>query len=171
VTGHWIVWEGAWHPTPRGDTSVTSDPNTSLRNPELLEALRRMATHPSREAEAGLLRCLNEATYLAAILVEGAPVEGPGSGADLQDGQEVAFQRGASVPFVSARSGGRNFLPLFTDFRAIRLYTPRGVAGMILPAIEAWSLILDNFDGAVINPANDALPLLPELIQSLQATH
>jgi hypothetical protein len=74
------------------------------------------------------------------------------------DGDEVPFQAGPLVQLVSAERQGKTYLPRFTDFQALLAYTQREVAGMGVPAVDAFGLALARFDGAVINPAHDALP-------------
>jgi hypothetical protein len=137
---------------------MTPEFTQPTRNPELVLAIRKLGEAPSPRAEAILLAYLKTATYLAATVVDG-------SGAN--HGDEVPFQSGPLVQLVSAERQGKTYLPLFTDFQALRAYTQREVAGMVVPAADAWSLVLARFDGAVINPANDALPLELEVIRSL----
>ena len=46
------------------------------------------------------------------------------------------------------------------------MYTDKNVAGWILAASDAWAFGLQKgFDGGVVNPAHNALPLQREMLQ------
>ncbi len=113
-----------------------------------------------------MLTEIQRATYLVAILTEGAEMERseiPG---------EVIFKKGTQIQVLEAESDGMSYLALFTDRSQITDYTDVKVTAMILPAAEAWAFALQDhagYDGAVINPAGDPLPLSLPLLQFLNA--
>ena len=77
--------------------------------------------------------------------------------------------KGSKFGVLSAGKDGKNFLVLFTDWRALRAHTKLEVTGWVLPAKDAWSFALQGttYDGVVINPAHNALPLARPMLEYL----
>lgn len=150
----------------RAIVKAPRNPNEPVENPALSRALERLATDTSSEAKEEVLTEIQRATYLVAILTDGAdmePTEVPG---------EVIFKKGTQIQVLEAESDGLSFLALFTDRGEIAEYTDVKVTAMILPAAEAWAFALQDgasYDGAVINPAGHPLPLGRPLLEFLHA--
>ncbi len=73
----------------------------------------------------------------------------------------ITIEKGSQFGLLSAEKDGKNYLLLFTDWNAVSAYTKLNVTAMILPANNAWSFALESntYQGVVINPAHNALPL------------
>jgi hypothetical protein len=139
------------------------DLTKAIENPDLVRALARLATDTSDAAKDEVVAQLQRATFLVAIL--GDETEIP------EDGQ-VVFQKGSRIQILTAESDdGSTFLPLFTDWRAIRDYVDDPVNGMVMPAKNAWAFALHDklYEGVVINPVGDTLPLGRPMVEFLLA--
>lgn len=137
--------------------------NEPVENPNLVAAMERVAQENSDEAKDELLLQLQKANFLAAVFTEGLNVsEGEESG-------QSTIEEGSTFSVMSAENAGKQFLVLFTDWRALGQYTEQKVSGWVLPSIDAWSFALqsDTYDGLVINPAHNALPLERPMIEYL----
>ncbi len=139
------------------------DLNTPVENPALVAALARVAAENTDDAKDALLAEIQQANYLAAMLTEGLS-----RSAGDQPGQ-VTIEQGSKLGVLCAESEGRNFLVLFSDWAAIKAYTDLKVSGWVLPARDAWALALqgETYDGVVINPAHNALPMERPLLEFL----
>ena len=130
------------------------DLSQAVENPALVKALDLVATDGSNEAKDQLLVELQRANYLAAILTDEMKTTGSVPG-------QLIVEKGSFIKFLTAESDGKRYLPLFSDWRAIKGYTPLDVTALVLPGREAWSFALQGstYDGIVINPAHNSLPL------------
>jgi hypothetical protein len=125
--------------------------------------MARVATEGSDEAKDELLAELQQANYIAAMFTDGLKVS-PSS----EESQET-IEKGSTFGVLSAEKDGKNYLVLFTDWEALGAYTDKKVSGWILPSKEAWSFSLqgNTYDGVVINPAHNALPLERPMLEYL----
>ena len=144
-------------PTPSG-----IDLNSPVENSALVRAITGVATDPSDSTKDQLLVELNRANFLAAMLADELKKT------EMEPGR-LEIEAGSRFGVLSASSGGKNFLLLFTDWAALRAYTDLQVSGWVLPARDAWSFALDGttYDGVVINPAHNALPLKRPMLKFL----
>ncbi|HKA31883.1 MAG TPA: SseB family protein [Candidatus Binatia bacterium] len=148
-----------------GEAKAPVDVNKPVENPALVRALERASHEKSTAAKEAVLGEVRKATYLAAILsdeLKTSPGKTPGS---------VMIEAGSLIKFIGYEKDGKNYLPLFTDWYAMRAYTKQDVNAFILRAPDAWSFVLNgNFAGVVINPAGSAFTLERPMIESLQKT-
>ena len=143
---------------------ASMDLERKIENPALVEALEKMAADPTDAAKDAVLAEIQRATYLVAVVGEGeaaAPPEGDGA-ALLEQELEI----------LTAEQDDLHFLPLFTDWQAIADYTDMTIHGLVMPARDAWSFALQDggYDGVVINPAGNALPLGKPLLEFLKSS-
>jgi len=138
------------------------DVNQAVENPALVAAMDRVAREGSDESKDELLRQLLQANYLAAMFTEGLKVSSAG-------GNDQTIEKGSTFGVLSAESAGKNYLVLFTDWKALGQYTDQKVSGWILPSKDVWSFALQGgtYDGVVINPAHNALPLERPMLEYL----
>ncbi|WP_158224657.1 SseB family protein [Agaribacterium haliotis] len=133
-----------------------------IENPSLLAAMERVARDGSDEAKDALLLQLQQADFLAAIFPDEL---------EISDGKnnESTIEKGSSFGVLSSRSEGKHFLVLFTDWKALAAYTDKKVSGWVLPSKQAWAFALqgETYDGIVINPAFNALPLERPMLKYL----
>ncbi|WKE66659.1 SseB family protein [Gallaecimonas kandeliae] len=138
------------------------DVNQAVENPALVSAMDRVAREGSDEAKDELLKQLLQANYLAAMFTDGLKVSS-------DDGNQQTIEKGSTFGVLSAESAGKNYLVLFTDWKALGQYTDQKVSGWILPSRDVWSFALqgNTYDGVVINPAHNALPLERPMLEYL----
>ena len=138
------------------------DVNQAVENPALVAAMERVARDGSDESKDELLRQLLRANYLAAMFTEGLKVSST-------DEDQKTIEKGSTFGVLSAESAGKNYLVLFTDWKALGQYTDQKVSGWILPSKDVWSFALQGstYDGVVINPAHNALPLERPMLEYL----
>jgi len=138
------------------------DLNSPVENVALVQAIAGVAADPSDSTKDHLLVELNRANFLAAMLADELKKT------EVEPGR-VQIEAGSKFGILSASSGGKNFLLLFTDWPALRAYTDLQVSGWVLPARDAWSFALEGatYDGVVINPAHNALPLERPMLKFL----
>jgi hypothetical protein len=138
------------------------DVNKAVENPELVAAMDRVAREGSDEAKDELLKQLLKANYLAAMFADDLKVSST-------DSNHQTIEKGSTFGVLSAESAGKNYLVLFTDWKALGQYTDHKVSGWILPSKDVWSFALqgDTYDGVVINPAHNALPLERPMLEYL----
>jgi hypothetical protein len=138
------------------------DLNTAVENPSLVRAMNRVAAENTAAAKDLLLLELQRANYLAAMLPDGEKALGTKPGLTV-------LKKGTRFGVLSAGKGGKNYLVLFSDWKALKGYTKLEVTGWVLPARDAWSFALQGstYDGVVINPAHNALPLERPMLEFL----
>jgi len=143
------------------------DLNKPVVNAGLSLAMDRLARDTSDAAKDALLLELNKANYLAVSVGKGLS-----EGIALSQGQAL-LPAGARFDLLMAGKQGKNYLLLFTDWDAIRAYTKEEVTAIVLPAKDAWSFfsstLAATYEGIVINPAHNALPLRKPMISYLAA--
>ena len=141
------------------------DLDKAVENPALVRAMEQLATTNSEANRDQLVGELEHAEFLAAILPVDAkmPLAGP-PGATI-------VSKGTRFDVLASGKDGKSYLLLFTDWAQLRMYTNKNVKGWVLPASDAWAFGLQNgFEGVVVNPAHNALPLTRQMVQYL-ATH
>jgi hypothetical protein len=138
------------------------DLNQAVENTALVAAMERVARENSDSAKDILLHELQRANYLAAMFTEGMKAHEQSPGVKV-------LPKGSKFGVLAAGKDGKNFLVLFTDWSALRAYTSRNVTGWALPAKDAWLFALQGttYDGVVINPAHNALPLARPMLEYL----
>ncbi len=138
------------------------DLNQPVENPALVAAMDRVAREPSDSSKDALLKELQQANYLAAMLTDGMKTSTNSLG-------QVTIEKGSKFGVLTAGKDGKNFLVLFTDWRALRAYTQLEVSGWVLPAKDAWLFALEgnSYEGVVINPSHNALPLARPMLEYL----
>lgn len=136
--------------------------NQAVDNPALVAAMERVARENSDASKDGLLRELQHANYLAAMFADGLKAREKSLG-------QIEIAKGSKFGVLSAGKDGKNYLVLFTDWQALRAYTQGQVSGWVLPAKDAWQFALQGsaYDGIVINPAHNALPLTRPMVEYL----
>jgi hypothetical protein len=140
------------------------DLNRPVENPALLQAINAVVADPSDSTKDRLLLELNRAIYIAAMLTDDLKRKA------LEPGL-VEIQAGSRFEVLCAAKGGKKFILLFTDWHALKAYSDLQVSGWVLPAKDAWSFALEGstYDGVVINPAHNALPLERPMLQFLSS--
>jgi len=138
------------------------DLNKPVENPALVQAMERVASDGSDQAKDALLTELRRANFLAAILTDEMKTTSTEPGL-------TTIEKGSRIKFLAAGKDSKQYLPLFSDWQAIRAYTDLNVSALVLPAVDAWSFALqgDTYQGVVINPAHNALPLERPMLQFL----
>ena len=140
------------------------DVNKPIENPALVAAIERLARENSDKAKDLLLVELNKANYLAAILTDEMHTSAP------DEHGKTVIQKDSIIKVIETSDAhGNRYLPLFTDWKAIGEYTNKPVSTLVLPASDAWSFALHvgKYDGIVINPGRNALPLNKDMIKYL----
>ena len=141
------------------------DLNKPVENPELLLAIAEFTRVRNAQTEHELNRRLRSAIFLVPIKADEmhtTPSTKPG---------RVTIQPGSLIKLLSwVDDAGARYLPLFTDWPAIRAWTSREVSTIVMPAHDAWSFALSqaHYAGAVVNPGQGALPLSRSLIEYLK---
>ncbi|WP_406610964.1 SseB family protein [Agarivorans sp. JK6] len=138
------------------------DVNQAVENPALVAALDRVARESSDAAKDELLKQLLKANYLAAVFTDGLKLSSDG-------GNYQSVEKGSTLGFLSTESEGKNYLVLFTDWKALSQYTDKKVSGWALHSNNVWLFALQGstYDGVVINPAHNALPLERPMLEYL----
>ncbi len=138
-----------------------------VENPELCAALQQFATHRDARAEQELAFQLRRAVFLVPMLADELRFA---NGAE--PGSQV-IEPGSRVQLIGCvDAAGAQHLPLFTDWAAIRAWTDQQVSTFVVPAAQAWEIVLggDQYAGAVVNPGAgaQALPLAKQTIAYLR---
>jgi hypothetical protein len=141
------------------------DLDKAVENPALVRAMDQLASINSEATRDQLVGELQHAEFLAALVPDDGktPFTGPPGTAILSKGTRFGV--------LAAGKDGKSYLLLFTDWAQLRMYSNNKITGWVLPASDAWAFGLQKgFDGIVINPAHNALPLQRDMLQYL-ATH
>lgn len=161
--------ESASTQVPVSEHGITPpvDLDRPLENPELKAAIQACFSSPTPEHRRVMAVRLCRANYLVASLVdEGGLQINPSTGAAHLAG-------GSKIGFLSiADDAGKRYLPLFTDWDELRAYTSDKVAGMVLPADQAWDMITSapaDYDGVIINPAGQLVKMMADQVRAMRA--
>ena len=141
------------------------DVDKAVENPALVRAMEDMAAGNNEANRDRLIGELQHGEFLAAILPDDGktPLGGP-PGATV-------VSKGTRFGVLGSVRDGKSYLLLFTDWAQLRTYTGKNVSGWVLPASDAWAFgLAKGYEGIVVNPAHNALPLGHEMVQYL-ATH
>jgi len=140
------------------------DVNVAVTNPNLVTAMERLKTDTSNTAKDALLLELNKSNYLVAIFSDEMRTSEPD-----ENGRSV-IEKGSVIKVLNTSDGdGNMYLPVFTDWDALRKYIDQPVSTLVFPPQDAWhwALEMGEYHGIVINPAENALPLNKGQIQYL----
>lgn len=140
------------------------DVNVAVTNPNLVAAMKRLKIDTSTAAKDALLLELNKSNYLVAIFADEMYTSEPD-----ENGQSV-IEKDSIIKVLNTSDGNGNmYLPLFTDWDALRKYIAQPVSTLVFPPQDAWhwALEMGEYHGIVINPAENALPLNKGQIQFL----
>ncbi|MDQ3813304.1 MAG: SseB family protein [Armatimonadota bacterium] len=133
-----------------------------VENPQLRTAVEQHAQAPTTQTGLELIAQLNQANYLVAYFpdeVKTTPGKTPG---------HVQIEEGNLFKMPSCIADGNDYLPLFTDWDQIKAWLDQPVSTLVMPAAQAWDWVLKNsYDGAVINPAGNAVPLNRQQVEEL----
>lgn len=142
---------------------ASMDRNRSTENPALARALERLANDPASDAAKDVVLAeLRLATFLIAVTAEEAR-----EGGEDTEGDGAAPQA-SELQILTAEQDDLQYLPLFTDWQEIAGFTDLEVQGLIMAARDVWAFALeDGYDGVVINPNGNALPLGKPLLEFL----
>lgn len=146
------------------NTAPPVDVNVAVTNPNLVAAIERLKGDVSDEAKDALLVELNKSNYLAAIFTDEMHASEPD-----ENGKSVIEKDSTIKVLNTSDNNGNIYLPLFTDWDALRKYIDQPVNTLVFPPQDAWhwALEMGDYHGIVINPAENALPLNKEQIQYL----
>ena len=125
----------------------------SVENPELVQALDRLAAEASPAAREEVLARLQQATLLVAAF----PAESDEEGA---------------IQLMLAEMDGAQYLPMFTDEDTLAETTDAEVLLQAMPAREAWAFALEKAgycEAVVINPASHGFVIGKEQLQRFLA--
>lgn len=148
------------------------DLNKPVENPRLVAAIERLLTDQSVQAKDALLVELNRANFLAVIFTDEMHSTPPD-----ENGHVTIKEKSLIKVLSTTDSNGNVYLPLFTDWNAIGKYVgekpEKPISTLVLPAADAWSwaLAMGSYQGVVINPAHNALPLNRQQIEYLAKQH
>ena len=112
-------------------------------NQEVLSAIAKLNTSPSKEARAALYLALQKGSLLLVANTE-----------HLLPGQTITLTERAAFDLMCTQSpaGGRA-LVAFTDFESMHKRTSQE-SYIEMPSVDVLKLVLDaNFDGLLVNPA------------------
>ena len=148
-------------------TTPPVDVQQPVENPELCSALQQFVTSRDARAEQELAHQLRRAVFLVPMLADELRV------ADGAEPGSKVLEPGSRVKLISCVDGaGAQHLPLFTDWAAIRAWTEQQVSTFVVPAADAWDMVLgtEQYAGAVVNPGagEHALPLTKQTIAYLR---
>jgi type III secretion system (T3SS) SseB-like protein len=68
-------------------------------------------------------------------------------------------------------AAGKPYLPLFTDWRVLRMWNKSDLSTLVMPAKAAWDFVLshDVYSGAILNPGEKPITLSRDMIHTLRA--
>ncbi len=143
------------------------DVNTPVTNPDLVAAMQRLKVDDGEETTNALLLALNQANFLVVVFTD----EMNTTKSD-EDGVVVVNEGSLIKVLTTTDSNGDMYLPLFTDWEAIGKRMDKPVNAFVFSSQDAWhwALNMGEYQGIVINPAEDALPLNKELVEFLAST-
>lgn len=143
------------------------DINKPITNPGLAAAILRLKNENTTEAKDNVLLELNRSNFLAIIFADEMHTSEP------DESGRAVVEKDSVIKVLNTSDGqGNMYLPLFTDWDAIREYTDQPISTLVLPSQDAWHWVLNmgEYHGAVINPGGDALPLNRGQVKYLAAT-
>lgn len=145
-------------PTPPNVTPPV-DLNKPVSNPDLVAAISAFMRSRTRINIESLQRELNRAVYLLPTIMDDGAMEQSAPG-------QMTIRAGSKlkIPVVGDQEP---YLPLFTDWEALRAWIQVPVSGMVVPADQAWDLAMSNYAGAAVNPGTLTLSLPRELLADL----
>ncbi|GHB61526.1 hypothetical protein GCM10008107_07980 [Psychrosphaera saromensis] len=147
---------------PIAEGAPPIDVKVAVTNPSLVDAMNRLNTDQSSAAKTDLLLELNKSNYLAAIFSDEMNMSEP----DENGNKEI--EKGSLIKVLNTSdSEGNIYLPLFTDWCAIKNYINKPVDTLVFSPQKAWSWALSDYHGVVIYSEENSLPLNKSQIQYL----
>ena len=146
-------------------TEPPVDLNKPVENPSLVLVLETLLKNPDDVTREKLDPELNRANYLVPIKNSELHTSPPD-----KNGRSVTTEKSKFNIVVISSPEGKPFIPLFTDWNAIKKWSDQNVQTLVLPAKEAWNFVLNRteIEGAVINPGYVSLPLDRKYLESLK---
>ncbi|ACM19352.1 hypothetical protein Geob_0990 [Geotalea daltonii FRC-32] len=146
-------------PFKKKSSGSNIDVNKPVENPDLVAAIQNHANHNSNESTVELVEAIRKAVFLAAIDERGLNKQEIGKG-------EIEIQKGSKFGILEVQdSDNRRLLTLFTDWKEFQNYAPSHFSGLIMPSNQVSSYVqTGSYDGVVINPGGNALPIYRNLI-------
>ena len=141
------------------------DLNKPVENPQLKKAINAFKANQILKTQDDLGRQLNSANYLIAILADEMKTT-----LGETEGQ-ATIEKGSLIKFLNCfNEEDECFLPAFTDWEEIRLWTTQDVSTMVMPSADLWDFVLhgDQYAGVVINPAGTLWQMSKDNIKALQ---
>ncbi|MCL2118720.1 MAG: enhanced serine sensitivity protein SseB [Planctomycetaceae bacterium] len=141
------------------------DINQPVTNPELIAAIDAMRTTSSHDTEDAVVNALKNARYLCPVTISPQP-ESDGSGVSV-------FKTGTTIVFFGLTdANGNNFLPVYTDWSALRLW--RNIPDeqtLVLTYEDISGKVMEDlsFCGFVINPYSHNFQILNDTIERINA--
>jgi len=144
-------------------TTPPVDMDMPVTNPALTAAMAGLCEGGDQAAVEAVIRELNRAVYLVAILLDEASVTTTSPG-------QAIINKGSMLNVLQCTdSNDRPWLPLFTDWDAIRKWTNNtSVSTLVMPSDQAWDFALSQYQGVVINPAGPSLKLSRDQLEDLR---
>jgi hypothetical protein len=147
------------------DATPPVDVNKPIENPSLVEAVSHFDPAKPITAQPEIVRQLNTANYLIPIIRVQIP-----TGPKAPDGSAIVTQD-TQVKVLQARdAAGKPCLPLFTDWRALRVWNKSDLSTLVMPAKAAWDFVLshDVYSGAILDPGERPITLSRDIIHALR---
>jgi hypothetical protein len=141
------------------------DLNKPVENPILKKAINAYRANQNIRTQKDLGEALNSANYLIAIMTD----EMTTTPSDTEG--QVTINKGSLIKFINCfNENNECFLPAFTDWEEIRMWTTQEVGTLVMPADHLWGFALqdDLYAGVVINPAGTLWTMSKDNIKALQ---
>lgn len=140
------------------------DVNKPVENPNLKAAIQKFINERTERNALELGRQLNGSVFLIAMNTNEMIMT------DNKNGSSVV-QKGSVIKILNCfNEKNECFLPIFTDWEEIRLWTKENVGGLMSPSKDTWEFILsqqETYKGIVINPATTGWTLHHQEIKNL----
>jgi len=146
-------------PFKKNTSESKIDVNKPVENPDLVAAIQNHANQNSNESTVQLVEAIRKAVFLAAIDESELNKQEIGKG-------EIEIQKGSKFGILEIQnSDNRRLLALFSDWNEFRRCAPSDFSGLIMPSNQVSSYLQTGaYDGVVINPGGNALPIYSNLI-------
>ena len=139
--------------------------NEKVTNPNLKSAIELLKKSETKESKILFFTELNQSRYLIPIVANS--IETDGSTEDIKK-----IKQGSLIKFIAVKgSDGKLILPAFTDWDAIKKYIKQPVDVVVFEPKKIWSFVLQmgDYNGVILNPGTDNIPLEVGLIGYLNS--
>lgn len=140
------------------------DINTPVENPNLKAAIQKFLQERTEKNAKELGYQLNHSTFLIAMITDEMITN------NNEDGSSV-IEKGSKIKILNCFDDkGDCYLPIFTDWEEIRLWTSQNVGGLMSPSKDTWEFTLSQqeiYKGILINPATTGWTLRHQEIRNL----